>query len=842
MKRLLITIAALLASTSVAHAQGSVDAESVYLGTSGGTICRLRVGSGSPEGAVTGSVCHWYIDTSTGEVYQKTSGAGNTGWSRAYRVGGADVSVADGGTGASSLTSNGVLYGNGTSAIQATSQGGSNTVLTANGGAPSFSATPTVTSLTATSSVSTPTLTHSGSLTISPTGDLITDPGGNDILPNLNYDINIGHLTKKYATLHAAELWVETLVAQDVLATIGGRIVVAPTTYLVQDLAAGGGNNTIHVKHNNLANGDRVLMEADGKVEWMSVDSGASGSAGDYTYTVTRGLDGASNDWYAGDAMVNTGTTGDGFIDLYSVAGVISGFGPTIVGNVRTSGTYNAVEPRWAIGNLNALYGYATDTYGAAFGSPSAAWIKIDPTNGVRIGHNTTTNAQIDASGNASFATGNITLNQNGIFIAPGTTAGSILGNDASRSYSFTVPTGQVGLYGFDATASGAYRGASLVSVWGGSGTKTQTIDIAAVDSNTLLGTAWISLTGTGTSNASTMILQADTITLQGGSLDSLNVNVVGPVSVKPNAVADGLFRVYDASANSIGSFGLSGAIKGTSATNVAFYAESGKSMTWMVNGSSTDRMTLDSTTLTVNGIVSVTAAAGSDAVRFNPGGSGNIGQIGTSGSFLGTSATNLALAAESGKSIQFYANGSGTLAATIDTNLDLIAGSDNARNLGVPSVRWALVRGVTITSGDLCFENGWCITESDKLGIAEDGLGFVRPDGELVAFIGASGLRRKGAGAGQATNIDELPYTRSTSAERAEMDAHPEQRRKTVTEPVLDEATGRPVLDDNGKPMTRTREVPKTAADVRPMPDPSKGETNAQRKAKAAQKPGGQL
>ena len=28
------------------------------------------------------------------------------------------------------------------------------------------------------------------------------------------------------------------------------------------------------------------------------------------------------NDWYAGDAVFNTGTTGDGFIDLYSVAGV----------------------------------------------------------------------------------------------------------------------------------------------------------------------------------------------------------------------------------------------------------------------------------------------------------------------------------------------------------------------------------------------------------------------------------------------------------------------------------------------------------------------------------------
>lgn len=54
----------------------------------------------------------------------------------------ATLGVAAGGTGATTLTANGVLYGNGTSAIQATAQGGANTVLVANAGAPSFSSTP----------------------------------------------------------------------------------------------------------------------------------------------------------------------------------------------------------------------------------------------------------------------------------------------------------------------------------------------------------------------------------------------------------------------------------------------------------------------------------------------------------------------------------------------------------------------------------------------------------------------------------------------------------------------------------------------------------------------------
>ena len=60
------------------------------------------------------------------------------------------LAVGSGGTGMTTLTTNGVLFGNGTSAVQVTAQGAANSVLTANAGAPSFSATPTVTSLTAT--------------------------------------------------------------------------------------------------------------------------------------------------------------------------------------------------------------------------------------------------------------------------------------------------------------------------------------------------------------------------------------------------------------------------------------------------------------------------------------------------------------------------------------------------------------------------------------------------------------------------------------------------------------------------------------------------------------------
>ncbi len=227
-------------------------------------------------------------------------------------------------------------------------------------------------------------ISSGGNATLAPTGDLLFDPTGNDVYPTTGYDLNLGTLQKKWLTLHAAELWVETLVAQNTIATIGGRILVGPTTTLTTDLAAA--TTTISVEHNQMVSGDRVYMEADGKVEFMSIDS-APGGGGPYTYTVTRNLDGTgANDWFAGDAMFNTGTTDDGFIDLYSFSGVTSGtVGPTIVGNVRQSATYNDWVEHWAIGNLNGLYGYGVDTYGAAFGDYEEAYMTIDPTSGIRF-------------------------------------------------------------------------------------------------------------------------------------------------------------------------------------------------------------------------------------------------------------------------------------------------------------------------------------------------------------------------------------------------------------------------------------------------------------------------
>lgn len=260
---------------------------------------------------------------------------------------------------------------------------------------------------------STVTTGGSSNLTLNPAGDLVLQPAGVDVLPGSGYTVNLGALSNKYLALHAAELWVETLVAQNTMATLGGRVLVAPTNILTADILTGA--TSISVKYNNLANGDRVYLEANGAVEFMAIASSASGS-GPYTYTVTRNLDGSgANAWSAGDAVLNTGTTGNGFIDLYSTAGVLSGSGPSIVGNVRTGTTYNAIAPRWAIGNLNGLYGYGATTYGAAFGDASATNVTVDATNGFRIRSGTTDKLSADTSGNLSLA-GDLAIGGTGVF------------------------------------------------------------------------------------------------------------------------------------------------------------------------------------------------------------------------------------------------------------------------------------------------------------------------------------------------------------------------------------------------------------------------------------------
>lgn len=231
-------------------------------------------------------------------------------------------------------------------------------------------------------------------------GYISLSTGGGLIQPVTNYRENLGNIARKFLSLHAAELWVETLVAQQTLATIGGRILTGPTTTLTRDCAPG--DTTIYVKHNafklhtaGVEYGSKLLLERAGQIEVMAVTNVSTPAAtaqGDYPYTVLRAFGGSAYQWFAGDALFDTGKlaapTG-AFIDQYSLQGYNRGStaGPTIVGNVRTgANAFDWIE-HWAIGNLYGLYNNgAANVMGAAFGRPDlGVHVQIDATNGIRM-------------------------------------------------------------------------------------------------------------------------------------------------------------------------------------------------------------------------------------------------------------------------------------------------------------------------------------------------------------------------------------------------------------------------------------------------------------------------
>ena len=377
-------------------------------------------------------------------------------------------------------------------------------------------------------------VSSSGNLTVRPTGDFIFDPDSMDILPNLGYELNIGSLTKKYLTLHAAELWVETLVAQNTIATIGGRILVGPTSMLTRDLSSG--STHLYSKYNQMTGADIIHMEAGGQNEFMRIngfgvidinDTGgiyyfmfegdhssdfvsggslyiygsvandgtysifssayasgstqihinetppatdtsgscawvSSGSEGFHYLLVERAIEGGgAHNWSAGDALFNTRTTGRGWIDLYSIGSMrgTTEWGPAIVGNVRSGSVYNDWGARWAIGNLDGIYGYSGSIMGAAFGPyvSGSANLTVDETNGLRLRTYDTNILQISNSDGKGYITGPLYLD----------TAGGIYQGGGT----FATPTSGLKIYNNSGSGMLAtYQSGSQVVIIGGSG------------------------------------------------------------------------------------------------------------------------------------------------------------------------------------------------------------------------------------------------------------------------------------------------------------------------------------------------------------------------------------
>ena len=217
------------------------------------------------------------------------------------------------------------------------------------------------------------------------------------LLPRSSNEVDAGDYNRKLRTIYASELYVENLVAQDVIATIGGRILVTPTTKLIADVDSL--DTTIDIEHNNLAANDYVYLAAVHNgipvVEVMKVTSAATTIAGGYRYDVDRGEDGLAHDWYIGDAVASYagGAAGEGFIDLTATSTTQSHLGPTITHYVRTATTnWNDVKPVVSSGNLRSWVDYSSDEFGFAAGNDLTLTstggfrgVTIDRTNGIQL-------------------------------------------------------------------------------------------------------------------------------------------------------------------------------------------------------------------------------------------------------------------------------------------------------------------------------------------------------------------------------------------------------------------------------------------------------------------------
>jgi len=224
----------------------------------------------------------------------------------------------------------------------------------------------------------------SGTATLTSNAGIVINANGVD--PESTITTDLGSLSKKWKAIHAGELVVENLVAQDVMATIGGRIMVAPTTKLFSQLepASVGEQPPPHTSTMDTVdnifdvNDIAFLQTAPGgiaQVEAVKITQyNGQTPAGAYRYTVERNTDGsgpaAGNTWEIDTAIVNLGhQQGDGFIDITSTSGIYSSSGPHIAIHAR-----GANDSGWNIpevvrlGNLNGSAGYTTNKYGLVVG------------------------------------------------------------------------------------------------------------------------------------------------------------------------------------------------------------------------------------------------------------------------------------------------------------------------------------------------------------------------------------------------------------------------------------------------------------------------------------------
>lgn len=402
--------------------------------------------------------------------------------------------------------------------------------------------------------IATTTDNSTGSLTLAPAGDIIINPTGNDVLPTTGYDINLGSLAKKYLTLHAAELWVETLVAQNTIATIGGRILVGPTTELTADLSDAA--TQIVVKHNELTAGDTVYLEANGAVEFILVGGYAITAATAATDTFAVAGD-KTADFPVGKKFTVVGSTGnDGEWTVKSCTFTIATAivtdedvtddtddGTIVYTGTQGTGPYTYLSVTRDRDGSGANAWYAGD---AVFNTGAAGdgWIDLYSVGGVAgVGAGPTICGNVRDSDTYNDWTPHWAIgNLNGIFGIADNYYGVALGDYAGGNYLLYENNDGFVLHAGDGAVLIDSGGIQVTSDGGDVTINAGGIQVALYTG----GSAW-------SSTAGYKFYDTDEDSIIGGlSLNKSSGNFYGYLGIQPAAVADAALQIYAVGGSSV--------------------------------------------------------------------------------------------------------------------------------------------------------------------------------------------------------------------------------------------------------------------------------------------------
>lgn len=108
--------------------------------------------------------------------------------------------------------------------------------------------------------------------TASVANGLYFGPAVRQVGPDQDFTTDLGSFPSQFANLWIRNLWATTLVAQDVISTIGGAVLVTPTTKL--EAAVTGSATTFLTTHNEMAANDVAYIQDNLQTEFVQVTAG----------------------------------------------------------------------------------------------------------------------------------------------------------------------------------------------------------------------------------------------------------------------------------------------------------------------------------------------------------------------------------------------------------------------------------------------------------------------------------------------------------------------------------------------------------------------------------------